>query len=56
MVAFFADYESGEIEADGAEILEARWFRHDELPMIPPRLSIARRLIDAWIEDVSQSS
>ena len=56
MVGFFADYESGEIEADGDEILEARWFRHDDLPMIPPRLSIARRLIDAWIEDASQSS
>jgi NAD+ diphosphatase len=56
MVAFFADWVSGEIKADGTEILDARWFRHDQLPMIPPRLSIARRLIDAWVEEASQSS
>ncbi len=56
MVAFFADWASGEIKADGTEILEAGWFKHDALPMIPPRLSIARRLIDAWVEEASQSS
>ena len=53
MVGFFAEWAAGEIQPDGSEILDARWFRAGELPAIPPRLSIARSLIDAWIADVS---
>jgi NAD+ diphosphatase len=56
MVGFFAQWADGEIRADGREILDARWFRADDLPMIPPPLSIARRLIDAWLSEASQSS
>jgi NAD+ diphosphatase len=56
MVGFFAEWASGEIRPDGHEILDARWCRVDDLPAIPPRISIARHLIDRWIEDVSQSS
>jgi NAD+ diphosphatase len=56
MLGFFADWASGEIRADGQEILDARWCRADDLPPIPPRLSIARSLIDAWIDDVRQGS
>ncbi len=29
-----------------------KWFRADALPLIPPRISIARRLIDAWTAEV----
>jgi NAD+ diphosphatase len=53
MVGFVAEYAGGEIRADGAEILDARWFRTDDLPAIPPRVSIARHLIDAWVADVA---
>jgi NAD+ diphosphatase len=56
MLGFFAEWAGGEVRADGKEILEARWFRPDELPMIPPRLSIARRLIDVWLEDPAHVS
>jgi NAD+ diphosphatase len=56
MVGFFADWAGGEVRADGREILEARWFRPDDLPAIPPPLSIARRLIDAWLGGPAQSS
>jgi NAD+ diphosphatase len=56
MVGFFAEWAGGEIQPDGTEILDARWFRSDALPPVPPRLSIARRLIDAWVHDVSQLS
>jgi NAD+ diphosphatase len=56
MVGFFADWAGGEIQPDGTEILDARWFRSDALPLVPPRLSIARHLIDAWVHDVSRSS
>ena len=52
MVGFTAEHQSGEIAVDGTEIVDARWFRVDDLPLIPPKPSIARRLIDAWIEDV----
>ena len=48
MVGFRADYVAGEIVCDPTEIVDAGWFRRDELPMIPPGISIARKLIDAW--------
>jgi len=50
MVGFEATWASGEIRIDEHEIIEAAWFRPDDLPTIPPGLSIARQLIDAWIE------
>lgn len=56
MLGFNARWAGGEIDVDGDEIAEARWFRHDDLPMIPPHLSIARRLIDGWIERMSATS
>ncbi len=48
MLAFDVAWASGELRADGVEILEAAWYRKDALPQIPPSISIARRLIDAW--------
>jgi NAD+ diphosphatase len=49
MIGFTAHHASGEIEADPAELSDARWFTVDALPPVPPRLSIARQLIDAWV-------
>lgn len=49
MIGFEAEWQEGDIEVDGVEIAEAAWFTTDDLPPIPPRLSIARRLIDDWI-------
>lgn len=54
MVAFTARYRSGEIKVDGNEIMEADWFDKDHLPGIPPHGTVARRLID-WFVD-SQGS
>ncbi|MBS2020227.1 MAG: NAD(+) diphosphatase [Deltaproteobacteria bacterium] len=53
MIGFTAEWESGEIRIDPKEISDAQWFAADALPVIPPPLSIARRLIDAWIAEVS---
>jgi NAD+ diphosphatase len=53
MVGFNAKWEAGEIEVDGTEIADANWYGPDELPMIPPPLSIARRLIDGWLARTS---
>ena len=50
MIGFEATWASGDIEIDEHEIIDANWYRPDDLPMIPPNLSIARTLIDRWIE------
>lgn len=52
MLGFHADHAGGEIAIDHHEIDDARWFSADDLPAIPPRISIARRLIDAWVDEV----
>lgn len=52
MVGFTAEHAGGEILVDGKEIAEARWFDPHSLPPVPPRISIARRLIDGWLADV----
>ncbi len=54
MVGFHAEWAGGEIQADGKEILDARWFTVDALPKIPPKVSIAGRLIASWIESVAR--
>ena len=53
MVAYVADYESGEIVPQEGEIEDARWFTLNDLPGLPHRLSIARRLISHVIGEVS---
>jgi NAD+ diphosphatase len=52
MVAFTAEYESGEIKVDGVEIAHAYWFGKDNLPNIPTGISISRRLIDWYIKNI----
>lgn len=51
MVGFRAEYESGEIVCESSEIVDAQWFRRDAMPDTPPGMSIARRLIDAWVAE-----
>ncbi len=46
MIAFTAEYVSGEIRVDNDEIDHAFWCSPDELPKIPPPPSVARKLID----------
>ena len=53
MIGFTAEWESGEIRIDPAELSDAKWFSARELPVIPPPLSIARRLIDAWVAEIT---
>ena len=50
MVGFTAEHANGAIQVDGREILEADWFVPERLPEIPGRISIARRLIDWFVE------
>lgn len=49
MVAFTAEWASGEERPDGEEITELRWCTASELPDIPPRGSVARYLIETFV-------
>ena len=48
MVGFYADYAGGDIHLQRSEISRGGWFKHDSLPQVPEKLSIARQLIDHW--------
>lgn len=50
MVGFVADYAGGEVRLQREELGDGGWFRKEALPPIPGKVSLARRLIDAWIE------
>jgi len=47
MIAFVCDWAGGEIRAQAGEIEAADWFDVLQLPRLPSKISIARRLIDA---------
>ena len=55
MIGFTAKYAGGELRIDGTEIVDAGWFAADELPTLPGKISIARRLID-WFAEKHKSS
>lgn len=46
MLAFTAEYESGEIKIDEKEIVDANWYTKNNLPSLPMKSSVARKLID----------
>lgn len=50
MIGFTAEYMSGEIVVDENEISDAKWFKKNNIPRIPPSISIARKLIDWFLE------
>jgi len=49
MVGFTCRHVAGEIRIDEAELSHAAWFRYDDLPDLPPPLSLSRQIIDRWI-------
>ena len=48
MIGFTTDYASGELRIEPAEIEDAGWYRVDSLPKLPPKVSIARAMIDSF--------
>jgi NAD+ diphosphatase len=46
MIGFTADYAGGEIWAEPSEIEDAGWYSAHDLPTLPPKVSIARAMID----------
>ncbi|MFC1952359.1 NAD(+) diphosphatase [Chloroflexota bacterium] len=51
MIGFTAEYESGEISVDRKEISEAGWYNVNNLPELPSKMSIARQIIDCFIQN-----
>ena len=51
MVGFHADYAGGDIHLQRSELSKGGWFKKDNLPHIPEKMSIARKLIDSWLEE-----
>lgn len=49
MIGFTAEYEGGNISIDMEEIVEAGWFRKDNLPSVPGKYSLAGELIEWFI-------
>lgn len=50
MIGFTAEYAGGDIVADGVEIEEAGWYTANNLPPLPDPVSIARRLVNWYVE------
>lgn len=51
MVGYYAEYESGTIKLQDEELSAGAFYHRDHLPEIPKKLSIARKLIDAWLNN-----
>ena len=49
MIGFTADYLSGELQLQKAELSDGGWYTKDNLPFLPDPSSIAYRLIQDWI-------
>ena len=56
MIAFVCEWRDGELKLQDAEIEEANWFEVLQLPKLPSRISIARRLIDAVCQELIEQA
>ncbi len=50
MIGFTANYAAGVLKLQDEELSTGAFFTRDNLPEIPRKLSLARKLIDAWLE------
>jgi NAD+ diphosphatase len=55
MIGLTADYAEGDISLEESEIADARWFLPADMPQLPPRISIARQLIEAYLQRQSSA-
>ncbi|MBQ4082779.1 MAG: NAD(+) diphosphatase [Bacteroidaceae bacterium] len=51
MIGFHADYAGGDIALRDGELRDAAFFGRDNIPAIPGKMSMARMLIDDWLQD-----
>ena len=50
MVGFIADYAGGEITLQDEELSSGDFYTRDHLPELPRKLSLARKMIDWWLD------
>lgn len=59
MIGFLAEGLSDEIQLNDGELAEARWLTRDDIAagevVLPPRVSIAYRLLETWFDDGSEA-
>ncbi len=51
MVGFIADYAGGEISLQDEELSSGAFYTRENLPELPRKLSLARKMIDWWIKN-----
>lgn len=56
MLGFTADYAGGQIHVQREELKNVAWFHRDHLPKLPEKLSIARQLVDDWLENTTDTA
>ena len=49
MIGFTAEYTGGDLNPQPGEIEDAGWYTADDLPKMPPKLSIARAMTDDFV-------
>jgi NAD+ diphosphatase len=54
MLGFYAEYARGEVCVDGTEILDAQWYRYDQLPRVPPLATLSGQLIAGFVKQYSR--
>jgi NAD+ diphosphatase len=52
MIGFRASHASGDLVLAPDEIVDAQWYRRNNLPELPPPLAIARRIIENWRDEL----
>jgi NAD+ diphosphatase len=57
MIGFLAEGLSNEIQLNDGELAEARWLTRNDIAngivILPPRVSIAYRLLETWYDEGS---
>lgn len=53
MLGFYADCDEEDMHIDPSEILEADWFEADKLPKVPPLGTIAGKLIQGYVDEIT---
>lgn len=49
MIGFTAEYDGGDLQLQRSELNKGGWFNRDNMPTIPGKVSLARQLIDHWL-------
>ena len=50
MLAFTAEYDSGDVTPDKVEIADAKWFNRETMPQVPNAVSVAGRMLSLYHE------